>query len=90
MKRDCGKGELIPIKWVVVSCFGQSDDEIESKYDSLGAAQIEFNRIAKGLVNCSDVRLYAKDKQGYMNCVLSIMITLKGERFEKNRLNELY
>lgn len=91
MKRDCGQGELIPIKYVVVSCYGESDDETESSFDSLELALKNFEIQVENRKNvkCSNVRLYVKDKQNYMNCVKSWMLDFNAVTSVTDRLSEL-
>lgn len=69
MKRDCGPGILRPIKFTVVSCAGESDDEVETIHSNLKEALVEFIARQMSLTECSNVRLYAVDKQGYANCI---------------------
>lgn len=90
MKRDCGQGELIPIKWVVVSCQGRSDHEIEQSFPTLELALINYKEQLEYVLAtpCSDVRLYAKDKQGYMNCMKMAIHSLS-EITYTDRLSEL-
>lgn len=91
MKRDCGPGDLIPIKYEVVSCAGKTDTEVVTKHNTLQEALAEHeNRKTKlaGVV-CSNIRLYAKDKKGYANCVKRWMIDARGEVGEVDRTNEL-
>jgi hypothetical protein len=89
MKRDCGKGELIPISWTVMVSEGQNDDEVEFNGLTFEAANQLFEEKAKHIGNCSSVRMYCKDKKGYMNWIRSQTLTLKGERFDRDRRNEL-
>lgn len=91
MKRDCGIGELIPVKFEVVSCLGKSDVETETSHATLKEASEEFakRKSASAGRPCSNVRLYAKDKAGYANCVQSWVLTKQGEETETNRLKEL-
>ena len=91
MKRDCGSGELIPTKWVVVWDSGMNDNETESKHPSLEVANLAFEakRTELAETNCSGVRLYICDKQGYMNCVKNWTRTAQGTVHETNRFNEL-
>lgn len=91
MKRDCGKGELIPIKFVIVSCVGQSDDEKEQEFNTLDFALSAYRAQVSILkdIKCSDVRLYIKDKQGYMNCIKSWILCKDGKINETDRTSEL-
>jgi hypothetical protein len=91
MKRDCGTGELIPVRFEVVSCKGTNDKEKESRHATLVEALAEYNHRTAMLhdIKCSDVRLYAKDKQGYANCIKSWMLDASGVVHERDRLEEL-
>lgn len=89
MKRDCGKGELIPVAYEVVLATGQSDEESKWKFDSMVEAQKKFDELQATLVPCSSLRLYVKDKQGYANCILNHTITLQGKEIKTDRRNEL-
>jgi hypothetical protein len=91
MKRDCGPGDLIPYKWEVVSCKGMSDDETKSTHDTLELAKIEFEKRLLDVkeTNCSNIRLYVKDKKGYMNCIRHWSKMANGEIMDTNRFNEL-
>ena len=88
MKRDCGQGELKPTSWEVVSCVGKDDKEQVQSYLTLDFA-LSCYRAQLALhkdVDFTDVRLYAKDKQGYMNCIL-YWSSRNGEVI--NRISEL-
>lgn len=91
MKRDCGSGELIPTKWVVVSASGQSDDEYETCHDSMELALAEYERRLEHVLHtrCSSVMLYIKDKQGYMNCVKNVINPLTGDIYRRDRTSEI-
>lgn len=91
MKRDCGPGELIPNKWVVVSTSGQNDCEHETRHDSMELALAEFERRLVHVLatKCSGVRLYIKDKQGYMNCVKNVINPLTGDIYRRDRTSEI-
>lgn len=91
MKRDCGVGELVPIRYEVVSCSGTSDDEQVLNFKDLKMAlsAYEIKITALQNVKCSDVRLYAIDKQRYANCVASWIRCANGEINTTNRLAEL-
>ena len=73
MKRDCGEGELIPIKWEVVSVAGASDKEtvIGNMTKDKALETFEIKKAQLRDVQYSDVRLYALDKKGYANCMKS-------------------
>ena len=75
MKRDHGPGELIISEYVVVFCSGKSDTEYESSHNTLDFALSVFDSRVDVLKDkpCSDVRLYIKDKKGYMNCMKTWM-----------------
>lgn len=92
MKQDCGKGELIPSEWVVVWCSGESDKEHKDFYKTLEFALSTYNAQVMRYkdVALSDVRLYARDKQGYMNCLKMWMKCADGTVMETDRLKELY
>ncbi len=79
MKRDCGDGELCPIEWEVVSCIDQSDDETVTEYITFEEARKVYGSILPELIPRSNVRLYAKDKQGYANCILSYICDVSDE-----------
>jgi len=79
MKRDCGKGELIPTAWLVVSCTGIADHEAELSFTTRAEAEISFHEILQQLVPYSNVRLYARDKQGYENCMKHSSMDKKGK-----------
>ena len=91
MKRDCGEGELIPIKWEVVTCFGESDDEMITKHPSFNSAKGVFDSlvVSAKTVPCSKIGLYAIDKHGYANCILSFIHTKQGEFCIDDRTSEL-
>lgn len=89
MKRDCGQGELKPVKYQVVSTIGQSDNEHVNTFSNLADAEMLFVVTEKRLTPCSDVRLYAVDKQGYANCVIMTIVTLQGQVNKTDRRNEL-
>lgn len=91
MKRDCGNGELIPIKWVVVSVVGQTGDKHEQKFLTKDFAESAYRAKTEiTLLNeCSSSILYAKDKQGYMNCIKSTIHCKGGQINESDRSNEL-
>lgn len=89
MNRDCGNGELVPIKWSVVQSHPQSDDETEYIVDTLQDALALFEKLSINLQPCSSVRVYAKDKQGYANCVIRKTITANGQVLEIDRRKEL-
>jgi len=88
MKRDCGKGELVPAYWRVLYCASESDKE--GKHDKLtkDEALKIFDDLCKILKDnkFADVRLYVCDKQGYANCVRS-WSQLNG--LTTDRLNEI-
>ena len=92
MKRDCGEGELIPVKWEVVSCQGMSDSETVTTYRNFVDAKGAFDSVWSVVRNtpCSDVRLYAKDKQDYCNCIISRIITKDNMVYENDRTKELW
>lgn len=91
MKRDCGDGELVPCKYEVVFCKGMSDDETELKFLTLELAIQSYKAQIELLNNtsCSDVRLYATDKQGYSNCIKMWICSKNGGIAETDRLAEL-
>lgn len=90
MKRDCGQGELKPIAWEVVSTQGKSDDETVTSHATLDFALATYEaRVALATMPCSNVRLYAKDKQGYANCIKSFIRTAQNEVHTTSRLHEL-
>lgn len=91
MKRDCGTGALIPVKYEVVSCTGKSDRETETQHTTLDEAKAEFSRRCDlvATIPCSDVRVYAVDKQKYANCIRSWILDAKGEVHETDRFHEL-
>ena len=88
MDRDCGKGRLIPVRFNLVWCVGMSDEE--QKKDVSDPSSTEFESILKGLPPCSNIRLYAWDKQGYANCIKSAYIDKEGLVADStDRLHEL-
>ncbi len=91
MKRDCGEGELKPVKWEVVSSVGRTDFGTECEYSSKKEAIAEFESVKKALEDklCSSIRLYAKDKQGYANCVRNWTLTAQGLVLENSRMDQL-
>ena len=91
MKRDCGIGELIPVAYEVVSCHGQSDDESVMKFVTLGEATACYDSVVPTVKAApySDVRLYAKDRQGYMNCIKSLIHCADGSLNTTDRVVEL-
>lgn len=91
MKRDCGNGELIPVKWEVVWCVGQSDSEKERGFSTRESALEVFEELCCVIRNdrCSNVRLYAKDKAGYANCMKSFTVCVDGSVNETDRMSEL-
>jgi hypothetical protein len=91
MTRDCGNGELVPIRFEVCSCFGPSDNESHKAFAHLADALAYFTTLKTTLqaVRCSNVRLYATDKKGYSNCIRSWTLDFHGVIFEKDRLSEL-
>jgi hypothetical protein len=91
MKRDNGKGELVPAGYEVVSCSGPSDHETVSSHATLefALAVYEATKATLKTTKGSDVRLYVKDKQGYMNCIKSWIYTARGVEHESDRLQEL-
>jgi hypothetical protein len=89
MKRDCGEGELIPVKWELVYCPPHSDREQTQTFPTLDSAMPEWERKSKTLVACSDLRLYAVDKKGYGNPIMTIMVNVNGEAHTTDRRSEL-
>jgi len=88
MNRDCGKGKLIPIRYELVWCVGQSDDE--TKRSISDPSSIEYDELLATLPPFSNISMYACDKQGYANCIRSTFIDAKGVVTEgANRLAEL-
>lgn len=72
MKRDCGKGELIPDAWDLAYCSGPFDREFRCRYHDQAEAEKAFEAQRNNLARIpySDVRLYVGDKEGYKNCIL--------------------
>lgn len=91
MKRDCGEGDLIPVEWEVLSVIGQSDDEDIQVFQHYDEAMIAYNKLVSKIneTPCSNVRLYAKDKQGYANCILTLTHCFNGEKITTDRTKEL-
>lgn len=87
MNRDCGKGRLIPVRFSLVWCVGMSDEE--QKKDISEPNSDEFETILKKLPPCSNIRLYAWDKQGYANCIKSSFIAKDGLVTHTSRVHEL-
>ena len=91
MKRDCGEGELIPIKYEIVYCIGEYDEEFVSKSSTKEAALKEYAKHLQLILDtkCSNIRLYAIDKEGYSNCIKSCIHTKQGEKYFTDKTNEL-
>ena len=92
MKRDCDKEhDLIPIKYQVMFCKGQNDHESVKTFTELQQALDYFDVIESELteINCSDVRLYAVDKQRYANCIKVFLHRFDGSIYKSDRTNEL-
>jgi hypothetical protein len=70
MKRDCGKGDLIPYEWKLKYLLGDTDKELTRLAN--GPNDPQFEQIAAMLPPCGNVRLYAYDRQGYANCIRSL------------------
>lgn len=82
MKRDCGKGELVPVGFRVAYCKGMKDKEVMSKpISTLEDALFTYNTILNDVKSepFSDVRLYAEDRKKYMNCIRATYISADGE-----------
>ena len=72
MKRDCGPGELIPTSYKLLWYPTMADKEHQAKYLHLQDAKKLFEQKRTQLRHeGADIRLYACDKQGYCNCILS-------------------
>lgn len=80
MKRDCGLGELIPVRWEVVSCIGKTDRETVKKFTTEQMARELFEAVADTLPAFSNVRLYATDRFGYSNVLARVFADEKGVR----------
>ena len=90
MKRDCGKGELIPVAFIVRISTGKNDTETRTKFASLAEAIGAFDKALGSIKEPhSAVALYAKDRAGYENCILSAFWSDSEEAKVTNRLNEL-
>lgn len=87
MNRDCGKGRLIPVRFNLVWSVGQSDEEQSKDVSEPNTG--EFEVILKELPPCSNVRLYAWDKQGYANCIKYSYVSKDGLVTSSSRLHEL-
>jgi hypothetical protein len=77
MKRDCGEGDLYPTHWIVKYCIGTKDEEHSTeKLGSVSMAMRAFLAKEEELRSkpYSNVRLYAGDKEGYLNCIAYIQI----------------
>jgi hypothetical protein len=74
MKRDCGNGELIPIRQFILYSIGMSDEKHKERDVT------RWDNILNNLPPFSIIRLYAEDKQGYCNCIYSIRIDAYKER----------
>lgn len=88
MQRDCGKGKLIPVKYKLLWNICKSDTEhyknIQSPFSQ------DFEAILKTLPPLSNIGLYACDKEGYCNCILSSYVNAEGYVINiTNRLDEL-
>ena len=77
MKRDCGKGELIPIRFVIKYCPTKADKELSRL--ATGLNDPAYEAIQQTLVPYGNVRLYACDKAGYCNCIRSTHCSPTGE-----------
>ncbi len=77
MKRDCGKGELIPSNFVIKYYKGKADQELSKP--ATGPDDTAFDTIQKELAPCGNVRLYVCDKAGYCNCIRSASRMPNGE-----------
>lgn len=88
MKRDCGKGELIPIRYSISWNVGNTDKE---QYRDISShLSKDFDYILATLPPLSNIRMYVHDKEGYCNCIRSTYIDSKGVAKEvTNRLEEL-
>lgn len=91
MKRDCGKGELIPIQWSVVWCKGRNDEENERHFSTLDTALELYHTLVEQLKSdpCSNIRLYIQDKAGYANCIMSFSHQADGKFRTTDRRSEL-
>jgi len=88
MNRDCGKGKLIPAKYTLAWCIGNSDDENKKTIDSPYSE--EFEIILATLPPYSNIRMHVWDKKGYANCILSAYVNQDGiTNYATNRLSEL-
>lgn len=81
MKRDCGKGELIPLNFLIKYHTGKADRE-QTK-SATGPDDVAFDTIQKELTPYGDIRLYVRDKAGYCNCIRSVSCMPNGE-FKQN------
>lgn len=70
MKRDCGDGELVVSFFEVVWCKGMRDREVKTRVKSLEEAERKYEEV-NGNEENNSIRVYACDKKGYMNCILS-------------------
>ena len=88
MDRDCGKGKLIPAKYALTWCVGNTDDENKKIIDSPYSE--EFETILATLPPYSNIRMHVWDKKGYANCILSAYVKQDGSiQRTTNRLAEL-
>ena len=88
MKRDCGQGQLIPVKYSLAWNIGISDNESYKKL--VDPFSKEYDELLATLPPYSNIRLYAWDKVGYTNCVRSSYVDRDGVVTEStNRLEEL-
>lgn len=78
MKRDCGKGELVPYRYEIVHVVGRSDKEFKTPVTAT-EADAKFEEILSRLIPYSNIMLYALDKQGYANCIRSVWVTQDGK-----------
>lgn len=88
MQRECGKGSLIPHKWVIKYYLDRHDKEYTKP--ATGPDDPQFEQLLAILRPCGDVRLYVADKQGYMNCIRSALVSPQGDlQLGIDRRNEL-
>ena len=87
MKRDCGKGELIPHRYEIVYHVGMSDNKV--KMPATGPNDPKFEEVLSRLIPHSHIMLYALDKQGYANCIRSVALSRAGEVSIRDRRAEL-
>ena len=87
MKRDCGNGDLIPVKYFIKYQSDSSDRERTIQIDN--PYSHEYDAVLFTLPPLGNIRLYARDKAGYCNCIRSDIIGSDGICISTDRRAEL-